>query len=238
MSEEADRSDQGTAGVFFDGLPAMAGIVTVVAQPFAQDSLRNVLELPHRVPVVIAVLVSGLLAVHKVVIVRRSGRRECFVCIPLLMLMIFSAYATGNNLVYYAKEGSTKPDSEKLSTEEVSLLRQEREILQQRLKDAQDVIDTLGRVVKIQQAPTTKSRSWLPSLLGSTLQLSPREAEAQEPPRPETTARPVERADVQELRKKLRQYELQQQQSNKKLEELKRDERVRETPKQPFIKSW
>ena len=59
MSEEADRSDQGTAGVFFDGLPAMAGIVTVVAQPFAQDSLRNVLELPHWVPVVIAVRVSG-----------------------------------------------------------------------------------------------------------------------------------------------------------------------------------
>lgn len=53
-----DRGDSLTH-LFLSDLPGMAGIVTVVSQPFAQESLREVAQLPAWLPVTVALVVSG-----------------------------------------------------------------------------------------------------------------------------------------------------------------------------------
>lgn len=236
--EPKTNDDPSILGIFFDGLPTMAGIVTVTAQPFAQASLQEVLSVPIWLPYVIAAAVSGLLAVYKVMIVRESGRRECLVCVPLVMLMIFSGYLTGNNLVYYAKEGYTRP-SAPTTGPEVAALTQERDILEQQFKSAQDVIDTLrGRAPS--PGPGGTPRSSLPAPLALPRWLTVGEAQAQPPPSPAAPdLRPVERGlDMRKVNEKLSQYDIKQRELGKKLEELKRQEKRSAPEQKSLIKSW
>ncbi len=235
QTPEGDRS---LTGVFFEGLPAMAGIVTMIAQPFAQESLHNTLGLPAWLPFVVAISVSGLLAAYKMFVVRHSGARECAICIPLLMLIIFSAYATGNNVVYYAKEGYTKAGIAAPAAEDVTALKQERNILQEQLKSANGLIDTLRQALNVPDSTPGKPRSVLPTFLGGLRPWTTDEAFAQEPRRSPLETRPSERVNVQQLREKLREYEVQQQQLNKKMEQVKREEKSVEAPQQRLIKSW
>jgi hypothetical protein len=234
---QAPDGDVGVGRVFFDGLPAMAGVVTMIAQPFAQESLHKSLGLPDWFPVVVAIVVSGLLAAYKMFVVRHSGPRECAICVPILMLIIFSAYATGNNVVYYAKEGYTKAGSTAPTPEDVAAVKQERDILQQQLKSANELIDSLRQALNVPEGGPSKPRAWLPTFLGGLMRWGPADVYAQTPRQP-AEARPPERVTVQQLREKLRQYEVQQQQLSKQLETVKREEKTVEAPQQRLIKSW
>jgi len=254
MSLEADNADapssrpsrdedQSLTSTFFDGLPLMAAIVTMIAQPFAQDSLHKTLGLPGWLPFVVAMIVSGLLAVYKVAILRRSAQRDCLVCIPLLMLIIFSAYATGNNVVYYAKEGYTKSDTGTAMSDEITALRKERDNLQEQLANANGVISTLQQTLNPSGTNPGKPRTALPSILG--LLMLPREASAQGgPSRPTDLAAPtgthqpvpLDAEQRRRLQEALRQYETRQQALDQKLEQIKRESPPSGT--QRLIKSW
>ena len=237
-SQSLDQ-DSTLTSVFLDGLPAMAGIVTMIAQPFAQESLHKTLGLPAWLPFVVAIVVSGLLAFYKVMIVRRASTRECAVCIPLLMLVIFSAYTTGNNLVYYAKEGYTKTPNTSPSSEDAAAWKQEREILQQQVKNAQELIDTLRQAVGMPASSQGAPRSALPSVLGRLMPSLATPAYAQEPQPGAGATRASSQSKADQLREKLRRYEIQQQKLNEKLADVKRAEapRAAET-QQRLIKSW
>lgn len=234
----ASETEPSLGRMFFDGLPAMAGIVTVITQPFAQESLRATLRLPDWLPIVLAVAISGLLAVYKVVVVRRSGVRECAVCVPVLMLVIFSAYATGNNVVYYAKEGLAKSgEPATASAAELGSLKQERELLQRQLKNAQELIDALRHAVSVPEGGEgkPKPRALAPSRLARWA-FGVSEAHAQAPRRPPADARAE--TGLRELRMKLGKYETEQRELARKLEDLKREEKSRERQQKPLIKAW
>jgi hypothetical protein len=235
------EGDRTAISSFLEGLPAMAAIVTVVAQPFAQDSLRASFDLEPWVPTLVAALASALLAIHRVVIVRASAPRECAVCIPLLMLMIFATYASGNNLVYYAKEGYTQAGaSGSARAEEVASLKSERDLLQQQLGSAREMIDTLRASVGTPAAPE-KPHAALRSFLRFALGMTVGEASAQERrPAPGSVVHPADHARTQQqLREKLQQYDARQQELNRKLEDVKRREEAPGPRRQPpLIKSW
>jgi hypothetical protein len=237
-TSQALDQDTSLSTVFLGGLPTMAGIVTMIAQPFAQESLHKTLDLPAWLPFVVAIAVSGLLASYKVMIVRGAGARECAVCIPLLMLVIFSAYTTGNNVVYYAKEGYTKTPSASPSSEDLTAWKQERDLLQQQLKNAQDVIDSLRQALGMPASSQGAPRSKLPSVLGRLMPSLVVPAYAQEP-QPGGNDPRSSQIKLDQLRKKLRDYEAQQQKLNEKLEAVKRTEAPRTSePQQRLIKSW
>jgi hypothetical protein len=230
---QASNDEGGIGRVFLDGLPAMAGIVTMITQPFAQESLHESLGLPVWFPVAVAVTVSGLLAAYKMFVMRHSAPRECAICIPILMLVIFSAYATGNNVVYYAKEGYTKAAAAAPSPEDLAILKQQRDILQQQLQNANSLIESLSQALNV---PAGKPGAAVPTFLSGLVPWNPAAAYAQEPRRTPAEPRATERVDVQQLREKLRQYEIRQQQLTKELEKAKREEK--ESPQQRLIKSW
>jgi hypothetical protein len=245
---DADRGDSLTS-LFLSDLPSMAAIVTVVSQPFAQESLRQATGLPEWMPVAVALMVSGLLAIYKILIVRRSRARDCAICVPIMMLVVFATYATGNNVVYYAKEGFTRP----MSTEQVSALQRERDILEEQLRNAEQTLSTLRRALDLPAAPEAKPRSALPAPSGWARLLGPDVAEAQtrggtRPPQPvdreraADRSRPAERApsvDRQRLMEQLRKYDLEQRELEARRQSVRPDTGTRESPPSPpLIKSW
>jgi hypothetical protein len=239
---DESSTDGGLGRLFFDGLPAMAGIVTVITQPFAQDSMRAMFWLPDWLPIVVAVTVSGLLAVYKVRFVRGSSPGECAICVPVLMLIIFSAYATGNNVVYYMKEGYSRAATPSgASSEELTTLQRERDILHQQLQSAQELIATLRRALGLPEPSEATPHSSLPSLLGALPGIAAARAHAQEPSRstpdrPRGEAPRADKLDVKRLEEALKRYEAQQQQLNRNLKAIQKEPAQPSPP--PLIKSW
>lgn len=220
--------------VFLSDLPGMAGIVTVITQPFAQESLRAVLRLPEWIPVVVALGISGLLAFYKVLIVRRSGARECAICVPIVMLVVFAAYATGNNLVYYAKEGLTQP----MPAEQVGALKRERDLLEQQLRNAEQTITTFRRALNLPEAPASKPSSAVPPASAWARLFGVPRAEAQDRrPAPRAGGR-SQSVDLQRLQQELRKFDMEQQQLKEKLESIKPEVSKPREQQQPLIKSW
>jgi hypothetical protein len=242
---EQDRNDReggqdGLGGLFFDGLPVMAAVVTVITQPFAQESMRSMFLLPEWLPIVIAIVVSGLLALYKLGIVRRAAGRECAICAPLLMLVIFSAYATGNNIVYYAKEGYTRPEpAAKPTGEPPPALVRERDLLKQQLQSAEELINALRKALNMPAPAEGKPQSAIPGPLAILQALAVPAANAQEPRKPApggTTSRPPDRQQLENL---LRKYDAEQRKLDQKLDEVQRSrQQPRETEQRPLIKSW
>jgi hypothetical protein len=230
--------------MFFDGLPTMAALVTMIAQPFAQDTLRNTLQLPDWLPIIVAVVVSGLLAMYKMKVVRRAGRNDCVICVPILMLVIFSAYAGGNNVVYYLKEGYTRPViSGRGSTEELTALKQERDILQKQLDNAEELIGTLRGTLHLPESTEGKQHSSLSLSMRSAAAALKRfiapEAHAQgSTPEPRDRFR-GDALGREQVQGRLKKYDEEQRELNRKREEVKQErEKYQMTRPQPLIKSW
>lgn len=76
----------------------MAGVVTMVSQPFAQSRMQELLGLAVWVPVVIAVAVSVLLAAYHVFAIQRVKVMEGVILMPLVAMILFSSYAGTNQL--------------------------------------------------------------------------------------------------------------------------------------------
>lgn len=104
-SAAPDGERKATDVLMLKELPVLAGVVTVVAQPFAQIRQHYEESLPDWLPLLVAAVVSGLLAVYFVRTVRKTSREEALFMIPLLMLMVFSGSIGANNLVESAAGG-------------------------------------------------------------------------------------------------------------------------------------
>lgn len=229
--DSGDRLTQ----VFFSDLPGMAGIVTVVTQPFAQESMRTVLRLPEWIPIVVALGISALLALYKILIMRRSAAPARAICVPFVALVVFAAYATGNNVVYYAKEGLMQP----LSAEQAATLKRERDNLEQQVKNSEELIGKMRRALGVGEPEKTSARPE-PSAWARLFGVPPAEAQPQ-PRRPE--ARDTARTpgnDLQRLKDELRKFDVEQRQLKERLETIKPDVgKAREQQQQqPLIKSW
>lgn len=215
----------------------MVAIVTLIAQPFAQESLRTTFGLPEAewLSVIVAVVVSGMLAIYKFGILRRSTLTECAICVPLSMFLIFSAYAGGNNAVYYAELGYTRGPE---SSEEWGALRRERDNLQQQLENAQSTVERFRRALGLPEVSGGKRHPSTSSLIGLLRSLAASEASAQEP-RPPSGQPRREELNVQELREVLKSYQQQQRELSEELQEIKREQKkARKTQQRPLIKSW
>lgn len=234
-----NSDDEGLRSVLFDGLPTMIGIVAVITQPFAQDSLKAMLgsqnDPPKWPPILVAALVSLLLAVYRLWIVRRTPVPQRVICVPLLALIIFAGYTTGNNAVFFAKEGYLRPGAD----QEITSLRGERDVLRQKLQSAEETLATIRRALNLPGPGERKTQSAVPSLLGFLRMLSPGAAYAQPRPQP-TETRPPEKVDIQKLQDALGRYDKEQQALDQRLKEIKQQqEKARETQQQPpLIKSW
>jgi len=238
----------GFGGLFFEGLPTMTGIVTIVAQPFAQDSMKKMFALPEWLPALIALAAAGLLALYRIRIVKKSGFAECAILCPILVFIIFSAYVGGNNVVYYAKEGVSRTGVESVSTgkaEEETLATQKKqiEILSAQLQNANEMIKKLSTALNLSQSepvkgehPSVSSLFRLPGLLGvERAYAQERESqpgEIREPSTPDTER-------LRELQEQLKRYEQTQQNVDKKLQDLQKEQqKPPQKQEAPLIKSW
>lgn len=231
--DDVKPSDAGFGDVFSSGLPSMVGIVTLIAQPVVQA--RTSLAWPGWLPYAVAIVVSGLLAYYRIRVVRRSPPAESAVLMLLLTLVIFSAYVTGNNVVYYTKEGYSRPGvTTGPSSAELEALKAERELLKQKLQGAEELITALRQVV-----PGGKPESSLPSLLSMLGTLGVHEAWAQEPPAQPGGRRP-EKPTPRQLQDMLKRYDAQQRALDQKLKETQKEQERIQTQQQtpPLLKSW
>jgi hypothetical protein len=222
--------------VFLNDLTRMAGIVTVITQPFAQESLRAALRLPDWIPIVIALGVSGLLALYKmIIIIRDAEARECAICVPIVMLVVFAAYATSNNVVYYAKEGLVQP----MSAEQVAALKDERDLLEKQLRNSEQAITPLRRTLNLPAPVETKPTSALPPASAWARLFGVPWAEAQDRrPEPRDRARPQD-VERQRLQEDLKKFDMEQRQLKGKLESIKPEtSNPKEQQQRPLIKSW
>jgi hypothetical protein len=243
-TRSSSRAEDGLRRMFFDGLPTMAALVTMIAQPFAQDTLRSTLQLPDWLPIIVAIAVSGLLAMYKMKVVRRAGRNDCVICVPILMLVIFSAYAGGNNFVYYLKEGYTRPATSSLgSTEELTALKQERDILQKQLENAEELIETLRGTLRMPESTEGKQQS-SPSLsmhsaVAALKGFIAAEAHAQGSTPESRDRRREDTLGREQLQGRLKKYDEEQRELNRRREEVKQErEKNQTTQPKPLIKSW
>ena len=213
----------------------MVGIVTLISQPVVQA--KTSLEWPGWLPYAVAIVVSGLLAYYRINVIRRSVASESAILMPLLTLVIFSAYVTGNNVVYYTKEGYSRPGATGgASGAELEALKTERELLQQKLQSAEELIRILRQAVP---GAGGKAQSFLPSLPATLGILGPDTAWAQEPPAQPGGRRP-EKPTPKQVQDMLKKYDAQQQDLDRKLKEA--GKASGKTPAQqqlqPLLKSW
>jgi hypothetical protein len=243
QNRSSSRAEHGLRRMFFDGLPTMAALVTMIAQPFAQDTLRNTLRLPDWLPIIVAIAVSGLLAIYKMKVVRRADANDCMICVPILMLVIFSAYAGGNNVVYYLKQGYTGPATSSLGpSEDLTLLKQDRDLLQKQLQSAQELIENLRETLNMPESSEGKQSSLsfsIPSALAAFRGFIASEAYAQGP---NSEPRGRERGDTsgrERIQEQLKKYEEEQRELNRRRGQVKQErERYPTIQPKPLIKSW
>jgi 4-amino-4-deoxy-L-arabinose transferase-like glycosyltransferase len=238
----------GFGSLFFEGLPTMTGIVTIVAQPFAQDSMKKMFALPDWLPALIALAAAGLLALYRMRIVRKSGLSECAICCPILVFIIFSAYVSGNNVVYYAKEGVSKAGVQNVTTgkvDEESLAKQNEEvrILRSQLENANEMIKKLAGVLNIpQSAPVPEKHSSLSSVF-KLARLSWEDTAYAQNPQPERRetdrSETLDQQRLQQLQEELKKYQQTQQTLDKELKDLRQQQqKPPEQQQAPLIKSW
>lgn len=91
--------------------PLLAGIVTLVTQPFAQLRTHYSSTLPDWLPLLIAAIISTLLAFYYIRTVRRTPREESLILIPLVILILFSGSLGANNVVKAAAQGTATSDA-------------------------------------------------------------------------------------------------------------------------------
>ena len=231
--------DDGLRLVFFEGLASMTAIVTVITQPFAQESMRATFELPGWLPIITALGVSGLLAVYRMLrIGRQSTPWERAICVPLLACVIFSGYATGNNVIFYTMEGYTKDAKGPTAEARMAALTAERDNLKQQLEGAHGAIGALRRTLGLPASENKPSSSLsVPSrVLGF---FGAGQAYAQAPgPGKETGRAAPDAAKLRQLEEVLKKFEADSRKLTDQLDRIKQDERGRATSQQPLIKSW
>jgi hypothetical protein len=234
-------------GVFFEGLPMMIGIVTAITQPFAQTTMQEMFRLPNWLPIFVALVVSGVLAVYRLAIVRGSRPKEYAICAPLLALLIFSGYVTGNNAVHYAKEGITKSGagSQEKTGGEIDILREQNQKLLKQLQRADKLLEQIGKAIGISGSETKsegmpgKTKS---SFLGMFIAGAAHAAEPVTAPTKGATdpsPRMPTKIERQELNQALKDYLGERKAFDKELKELKTEEqKAKDSPSIPLIKSW
>ena len=222
--------DDGLRRVFFEGLTSMIAIVTFITQPFAQESMRAMFGLPAWLPIIIALGVSALLAVYRLLTIQTSDLRQFAICVPLLACVIFSGYASGNNVIFYTMEGYTK-DKGPTAEGRLSALTAERDILKQQLDGAKGVIGTLRQTLGLPPAEDKPSSSRsVPSRWLGFFGVAPAHAQ--------TGRVTPDAAKLRQLEEVLKKFEADSRKLTNQLEKVKQDDRGAAASPKPLIKSW
>jgi hypothetical protein len=168
-----------------------------------------------------------------------------------MMLVVFAAYATGNNVVYYAKEGFSNP----MSSDQVSALKRERDILEEQLRNAQQAVATLRQALDLPPTTPDSRRGAVappdPSAWSRFFGVSIAEAQNRgsgggrsrsddrdrdrTADRDRTTDR--ESADRQRLKEELRRFDQNQRELEERRQSVKPETRTKDKD-QPLLKSW
>lgn len=253
MNQNADTAPEGDRKaadvLMLKELPVLAGVVTVVAQPFAQIRQHYDDVLPDWLPLLVAAVVSLLLAVYFVRTVRRTRRDEAVFMIPLLMLMVFSASIGANNLVESASGGGRQLDAVRAAEAGAERLRAQLANAERQLEIERERGRLMRRALGLPEAdapPADEAKKlsqgdgpWWGFLVGA--------AHAQEPVPPRSATKPAAKPAAttppvsdEELRRKIAEFDRQQQALKEQEQKLKQGDGAvaagRNT--RPLWKSW
>jgi len=77
----------------------MVGIVAAVSQPFARAEILGIN------PLIVAIIVSCLLAIYQIRLVQKAAIGECVILVPIVAAIMFSMSLGTNNLVANLRRG-------------------------------------------------------------------------------------------------------------------------------------
>jgi hypothetical protein len=224
------------AGIFQKGstqVALMASVVTVVSQPFAQSKVQTLLGLPEMFPVIVAIVVSVLLAAYQVFAVQRAKPIEGMIMVPLVALIVFSSYAGTNQFFANGQTPAANP-ADKIAQERLQNLEAQLD-LQKRLNDhllkAAGLASSDNPQARSSHAPQTRNgiRDAIDKALG--ILIAPAYAQDDRPARMQEAERKRLEAQLRDAR--LKQLKLEDEQ--RRLQKLPHNG---QPAKPPLLKSW
>lgn len=231
--------------------PVLAGVITIVAQPFAQIHQRYPNHLPDWLPLLIAAIVSALLSLYYVNKIKKTPREESLFLIPLVMMILFSGSIGANNLVDAATRGSQRPEAIKEIDASGTFLRAQLKNVEQQLQIELERGRVFQKALNLQEPEKVSLESSSSSLnvapyLEGLLRLFVSDALAQQtkPAEQESaTKAPANRAPSMktksELLRQLEALDKQQQQLKTEQSQLTAHEiRAEKEYARPLWKSW
>ena len=222
--------------------PLLAGVVTVVAQPFGQLRAHYGDILPDWTPLLVAATVSALIAFHYVKFVRKLPTPQAIYIVPLVMLIIFSGSIGANNLVDAASRGSTATEASGGSSEREAALRTQLKRAEEQLRLEQDKGRLLRQALELDPQGTAPAAStpgamgMLPDFFIASAHAQPT-AEPRRPREPGRSTSPSPTSRDPELLKRLQELDQKTQQLQSERDKIKEEEEARKQRQSPAQRS-
>ncbi len=216
-------TDSNVVSVLFNNGPAqagvMVGIVNAISQPFSQSAVLNALSLTEwaeSLPLLIAIVVSLMLAIYQTLVMQRTRISEALIVVPLVTGILFGMSLGANHLTADMINDSANIEQTTITDTVVSAQKKQ---LQIQLDDLQKQVALLDVSNNGQQPANSRKTRGIPGMDGflaatttpsskSSVTLIPADSSYQ----PSTTQKKnvVEtkiQQQIEELRRKMRALE-------------------------------
>lgn len=143
-------SNQSVMSVLFNNGPTqagvMVGIVNAISQPFSQNSVLKALHLIHwaeSLPLIIALVVSLMLAVYQTLVMQKTRVTEALIVIPLVTGILFGMSLGANHLT-----------ADVINSSSVTYDNAKSDAMAQQKRKIQNQLDTLQKQIALLNQPS------------------------------------------------------------------------------------
>jgi hypothetical protein len=144
----------------------MVGIVNAISQPFSQSAVLNALSLTEwaeSLPLLIAIVVSFMLAIYQTLVMQRTRISEALIVVPLVTGILFGMSLGANHLTADMINDSTNVEQD---TSKDTLVSEQKKQLQKQLNDLQKQVALLDVASNEQQAVNSRKTRGIPGMDG------------------------------------------------------------------------
>lgn len=144
----------------------MVGIVNGISQPFSQSTVLkalNLTEWAESLPLLIAIVVSFMLAIYQTMVMQRTRISESLLVVPLVTGILFGMSLGANHLTADMINGSANVEQ---NTREDTLVSEQKKQLQKQLDDLQKQVALLDLANNGQQTVNSRKTRGIPGMDG------------------------------------------------------------------------
>ena len=163
-------TDSNVVSVLFNNGPTqagvMVGIVNAISQPFSQSAVLNALSLTEwaeSLPLLIAIVVSFMLAIYQTLVMQRTRISEALIVVPLVTGILFGMSLGANHLTADMINDSANVEQ---NTIKDTLVSEQKRQLQKQLDNLQKQVALLDVTSNGQQAVNSRKTRGIPGIDG------------------------------------------------------------------------